>query len=215
MALSTLRHSEVVAEEMKKIYATDECWYNASINLLNLEAKYDRKMKLVIGSRYYLINDRKLSMCGSDESDEQRIRFMKREKLKNPNITNDELFELSIKEALSGQYTQLSLSGLKKDYQNSHGWVEDEYGNVWDYVFEEGKTIKAGFINGVHRSKLFEMGYVLKAFNEESQKFVLKCVYAYSRCMIEKLKFIPPDFEVPNKKRLIKEYEALKSVLGY
>jgi hypothetical protein len=211
MALSTLRHSEVVAEEMKKIYVENGCWYNASVNLPKLEAKYDRKMKVVVGSASFILKNGDLSICGIN--DDQRHTFFLREKLKNPKITYEEIWAMIKKEVLRGSLPNLSRSELKKEYTNSHGWVEDEYGNVWDYVFKEGETIKPGFINGVHRSKLAEMGYVLKAFDEEDQKFVLKSVYSSTIKSIESLKSKPPEF--PKKKVILLYHEALKQVLGY
>jgi len=191
----------------------NHCWYNASINLPKLEAKYGCKMKVVVGSASFIFENGDLSVCGIKFS--HRHTIAEREIRKNPNITNDEIWVIIKKEMLKGSLPNLTMRELIGDERNSHGWVEDEYGNVWDYVFDEGKTIKAGFINGVHRSKLAEMGYVLKAFNEESQKFVLETLYASTLRNVEKLKIMPREFVPSDKHVYINHYKALKQVLGY
>ena len=69
---------------------------------------------------------------------------------------------------------------LLRNYDDSHAWLEDEDGNVYDYIFEEDVppvdhpdfTMDAGFVDGVSRKVLAERGYDLRPFNEVGQALV-------------------------------------------
>jgi hypothetical protein len=74
----------------------------------------------------------------------------------------------------------------RKRWSSTHAWLEDDNGNVWDYIHQEDIDkykkspdcsrwkLKAGPIEGIHRSVLKEMGYELYAYPKESIQKVLE-----------------------------------------
>ena len=72
-------------------------------------------------------------------------------------------------------------------WTSSHAWLEDDSGNVWDYIQPEDVAkyreypdsqsywnLEAGYIQGVPHSVLKELGYELYAYPKESQKKILE-----------------------------------------
>jgi hypothetical protein len=72
------------------------------------------------------------------------------------------------------------LGNLLRNHDDSHAWLEDDEGNVYDYFYEENVppiahpdfTLEAGFIDGVPRKVLAQQGYDLRPFNESAQAAV-------------------------------------------
>jgi hypothetical protein len=73
------------------------------------------------------------------------------------------------------------LGDMVENYDDSHAWLEDDEGNVYDYVHTTDVPpfpphrrpdwkIEPGFINGVPRKVLARMGYELQPFKEVAQK---------------------------------------------
>lgn len=75
------------------------------------------------------------------------------------------------------------LSDMVENYDDSHAWLEDDEGNVYDYVHTTDVPpfplhrrpdwkMEVGFINGVPRRVLARRGYELVPFNEVAQKLL-------------------------------------------
>jgi len=79
-----------------------------------------------------------------------------------------------------GTRRDLNLRDAIRNYDDSHAWLEDDEGNVYDFFYEENVpsiahpdfTLEAGFIDGVPRKVLAQQGYDLRPFNEVAQAAV-------------------------------------------
>lgn len=73
---------------------------------------------------------------------------------------------------------------LIRNWDDTHAWLEDEEGNVWDHITEEDieniksidprKRIKKGFIQGESYRELLDKGYELIPYTEEQRQDMLK-----------------------------------------
>ena len=79
-----------------------------------------------------------------------------------------------------GTRRDLNLRDAIRNYDDSHAWLEDDEGNVYDFFYEENVppiahpdlTLEVGFIDGVPRKVLAQQGYDLRPFNEVAQAAV-------------------------------------------
>jgi hypothetical protein len=135
----------------------NKCWYNASHNRLVYKQHQGLKLHWVVGG----------------------IRCMMSKK------TGDAVY-LGFDKSKTGEIKLRTNFESTNRWSHTHAWLEDDYGNVWDYTHEEDVEryrespdstdwkLEAGPIEGIHRSVLKEMGYELYAYPVETQKIILE-----------------------------------------
>ena len=148
--LSTLRHT------YQPIYEENKCWFNSARNLAPLSKLNGVKLHQVIGcvKWRYAEGDSAYTGYYGKTVDGKKI---------------------------AAPYTE---DLLRKRWRDTHAWLEDDDGNVYDYLYERETNevgnhkdhslwkMNEGFINGLPRSYLADMGYVLTPYSTEGQQIV-------------------------------------------
>ena len=93
-----------------------------------------------------------------------------------------------------GTFTLRQPEDLEEHWDDTHAWLEDDEGNVYDYVTKHDYSLmyaldpycrrfklKEGFIIGESYASLKKNGYELIPFDYESRKVVLKGLREYQR----------------------------------
>ena len=150
--LSTLRHA------FNPTYKEGHCWFNAAKNLRPLSKTNGVPLHWVCGARQYHANAERCMWTGMDGRllpDGRKVEVVHDEKT------------------------------LRRRWRDTHAWLEDDSGNVYDYIYETDAQFPAewkntsrwkmdvGFVNGIHRSRLAELGFQLTPFSLEGQRVVL------------------------------------------
>lgn len=75
---------------------------------------------------------------------------------------------------------------IMRNWDDTHAWLEDEDGNVYDYFYQEDIdlmpeqrpdfTLEAGRIEGVSRADLAKKGYIITPYAIEDQGLVAVCL---------------------------------------
>jgi hypothetical protein len=75
---------------------------------------------------------------------------------------------------------------MMRNWDDSHAWLEDEDGNVYDYFYEEDIdlmpeqrpdfTLEAGRIEKVSKADLAKKGYILTPYAIEDQAYLAVCL---------------------------------------
>jgi hypothetical protein len=93
-----------------------------------------------------------------------------------------------------GTFTLRPPEDLKENWDDTHAWLEDDEGYVYDYVTEHDYSLmglldpqckrfkmKVGFVVGETYASLKKKGYELIPFDDESMKVVMKGLREYQK----------------------------------
>ena len=135
----------------------NRCWYNASYNRCVYRQTKNLKLHWVVGGIMY---------AKSRKNRDYTVLGFIKNKYGEPELRKN-----------FNNYLQVS---------DTHAWLEDDDGNVWDYLHPEDVErhnvnapdwkLKAGYIRGIHRSVLAKLGYELYPHPVETQKKILEMI---------------------------------------
>ena len=149
-------------------FVRDQCWYNAVHNILYFAKHRNLNLRWVVGAQRMWADRREnkfgaIGMRGRKYPDGRKELF-----------TIDRFY---------------SMDALANHFNNSHAWLEDDEGNVYDMIYPSDDEfvrsltenpvswrLKPGMIEGVPRDVLDQMGYELIPFSLRSQKVVLEAL---------------------------------------
>lgn len=149
-------------------FVQNQCWYNAAHNIIYFKKHRHLNLHWVVGAQVLWANRQK------GEFTAVGMRGKKYPDGRKEILPLDRIY---------------SLDDLEDRFCNSHSWLEDDEGNVYDMIYpDDDKEVRAasadpvswrlkpGMIEGVPRDVLDQMGCELIPFSLPAQKVVLQAI---------------------------------------
>ena len=149
-------------------FIQNQCWYNAVHNILYFKKHRNLNLHWVVGAQVFWANRKEGKFSGVG------IKGRKYPDGRKEIMTIDRIYDLD---------------DLEDRFTNSHSWLEDNDGNIYDMIYpDDDKEIreksddpvswrlKPGMIEGVPRDVLDQMGCELIPFSLPAQKVILQAI---------------------------------------